>query len=264
MLGADNVRKVESDELSGRFRAQLGNVQLVVIEELMHRGRLELYNSLKEWITGERIRAEDKNIRMHDVRTPRFFLAFSNHDTPIYMDDDDRRFFAYASPAKQREPGYYRTLFDEGLKQAGAFKYWLLHRDLSAYSPKERPPMTSAKRAIIGNSKTPLAQELANLLDKGTPPFDKDLVTIEAIQNTLRSIDYGIRPNISEVKRALKELRAINLARQVRMPGVEKSRFWIIKNPELWSTANDDEIRAHVDPNGVALGSRVGSLRLVS
>jgi len=246
LFGPSNVDAIESEHLHSRFRSQFTNTEVLVVEELMHAGRLELYNALKEWIVAEFVKVEDKNIPYHKARTPRLIWTHSNHDIPIFLEDDDRRVFIVKSPAEPKEKGYYQHIFGEVLKaEAAAFKHWLASRHVKDFEPMERPPMTEAKAAVIRESRPPLAREIAENVENPVGIFRWDIVTALEVQNALKPGLWGKGPPISEVTKALKQLKAIHIDRQIKLRDTPV-RPWIIRNAQRWAEADVSEIAAYM------------------
>ncbi len=154
---------------------------------------------------------------------------------PIYLEDDDRRVFIVKSPAEPKEKGYYQHIFGEVLKaEAAAFKHWLASRDVTDFEPMERPPLTDAKTEVIRESRPPLAREIAEQIENSVGIFRWDIVTALEVQNALKPGLWGKGPPISDVTKALRQLKAIYVGRQIKVNEVPV-RPWIIRNAEKWA-----------------------------
>jgi hypothetical protein len=135
ILGPANCFVAESSDLTSEWTAQMGNRQLVVLEELRLFEKREVYETLKRWVTDPLVTVNEKFIKKYRARTPRL-ISFSNHDTPIALSDGDRRFWVYKSPAEPKDADYYDR---KGLDQAAAFVAELLERDISRFKPAAPP-----------------------------------------------------------------------------------------------------------------------------
>ena len=247
LLGPLNVKVAESEQLHSRFRASLLNTEALVIEELMHAGRLELYNSLKQWIVNDLVKVEEKGIPFHSARTPQLMIAFSNHDVPIYLEPDDRRAFVIASPVLPKDKAYYHYLHNEVLEmEVAAFKQWLLTRDLAGFNAKEPPPMTDGKVAIIKESRPPLVRELLEKIEERH--LVRDMVTAAEVQLALTTFPFGKRPSMSDVTKALRAAGAIHINRQIKVDD-NPIRLWIIRNHEKWLQADPTAIGGYIRDN---------------
>ncbi len=109
VLGRHNVASPDNDALHGRFNEYLTGRLLIVVHELMARGRLELYNKVKSWITEDSIQIEPKHVNSYFIKNIFNTMTFSNFTDAIVIPDDDRRFFVYGSPARKMDEDYYLT-----------------------------------------------------------------------------------------------------------------------------------------------------------
>jgi hypothetical protein len=220
MVGAPNVFAVENEHLGVKWRRLWGDRQALVFEELMTSGRLELANALKTLITEGTITVEDKNVKLHSVRTPRVILGFTNHPDAVCLEETDRRWFVAETTREVRGSGYFDRLWGEGLAQAPAFKAFLLARDLGRFSPDAPPPETVAKAAMRRASRTPLARELQTLMDEGG--VAPDVVTTarlaSALVQRMVTVPGGFTPN--KLARALREMGYVQYPANVRLADV--------------------------------------------
>lgn len=247
MLGQSNVDHLDGEHLHSKFRAQFTNKEVLFVEELMHAGRLELYNSLKCWVVDDLVKVEEKNIPLFTARTPRLIIASSNHEVPIYLEEGDRRAFLVHSPAKPKDKEYYQNMFNVVMpSEAAAFKHWLGQRDITHFEPMARPPMTEAKALVIRESRPPLARELAEKIAEGTGWFEKDIVTCAQTQLGLKGGAFFAKDlPTSEVTKALRQVGAIHWPDQVKDTNNRPVRLWIIRNHEVWGAATNAAIGAY-------------------
>jgi Bifunctional DNA primase/polymerase, N-terminal/Family of unknown function (DUF5906) len=257
LVGPDNVTVWQGDSLKHDYLYGMGNCQVLVIDELMQSGRLEVANKLKPWITQDRVRAQEKHQPFAPVRTPYLVLATSNFDVPIYARDDDRRWFIVRTTSERRPASYYVDLFGNGLAEAAAFKGWLLRRDLSGFNAGGKAPMTAGKLELIEGSRTPLADEIARMTDEGTAL--RPVMTLSGIVTALVHRDVVARGKVGD-RQVIDALRAVGWKRregQVWIDG-KAQRLWL--HPTVagaLGTATADEIRAryHKPPAIVALAA---------
>ena len=141
--------------LEDRFNADWVDSKLFLLaEEVVARAEMwHIKNELKELVTGERVRINPKNVGAYTQRNQINIVYLSNEAQPLPIDTDDRRHAVIWTPGALPQE-FYEALFHE-LDHGGveAFYWFLLHRDLSAFHPSRRPPMTSAKQDLIEISK---------------------------------------------------------------------------------------------------------------
>ena len=244
LYGKHNVSCIGPDDIKGSWTDWLAEKQIVIIEELMSFGQLETYNKLKPLITQETVRVNTKNIAHYDVDNTANFFCTSNHDNPIKIDPDDRRWWVYKSPAAARDPSYYSHLFFWTKSNLAAIAYFLSMVDTTDFNPDAPPPMTLAKSALIEVSREPLERVLREMIEHSEPPFeDRDLVLIRQIGSALRDRSYT-KYTDADISRVLPKLGFKRLAREKKMNRLgtrESLRLWCRANQEKWEIASSQQ-----------------------
>lgn len=243
LLGLHNCRTLESNHLGMRFNAPLGNIQMLMVEELKAADRLEVYNNIKTMITEPTFTVEQKNIDLYEARTPDWVMATSNHPMPIALESMERRVMLYESKLARQSAEYYNSLWDAINVEAAAFLAMLLDRDISGFNPNAEPPMTQTKIDVMQASRPMVEQDIAAMMEDREGLFAKDLVKMTDIQDRLQARYRGNRPSNNVVSMALKALGAVHL-RNVRLT-VGQARFWAVRNGDHWENAPDEQIRDH-------------------
>lgn len=156
--------------LEDKFNSDWADSKLfIVAEEVVTRQEMyHIKNELKDLVTGDRIRVNPKNIAAYYQRNCLQVIYLSNEDQPIPIENDDRRHLVVWNPPPQNEDFYlqlHRELEKGGVE---AFYYYLLHRDLSNFHPKRRPPMTEAKQKLIDLSKASNLRFLDDWINNAT------------------------------------------------------------------------------------------------
>ena len=92
-------------------------------------------------------------------------LIFSNHSDAIVLPPNDRRVMVIANPSKRETPEYYRKLHKALVEGEAARIFWYLkRRNISKYDPVY-PPMTTAKQAMIEQTKSPSDEVIAHVMN---------------------------------------------------------------------------------------------------
>lgn len=245
-----NAREINTEMLKADYNGWMENTQLVVIEELMGIGRRELVNKLKPLITSPRCPINEKFVASYTIPNRVNFLAFTNHEDALVIDEDDRRFFIYHSPATRREGDYYTRLFQDLEKNASAIKHWLLNRDIVNFKHEEPAPMTEAKMEVIEASKSPLEAWITERYEAEIEPFNCDIISISDVLEVLDPSRFkNITPHA--VSKILKKLGGKQLGSTV-LPDRRKSVTWAIRKPELYgqlkAEKGDAEIHKFMKP----------------
>lgn len=256
LFGEQNVKVDDAAIHASDYKRALGNKQVLIIEEMATSSKWEVTNALKPWFTSEKVVANEKYIRAHEVRSPRGIFIHTNHAVPAVFEPGERRNAVFRVDAPARDQAYYDRLFTIGVRQFAAFKARLLQRDISAWSPNARPPVTEAKTEIIEASRTPVAADVQELLR--TDRIRRDLVTVQEIVSLLaHPLSMASGPSSSKVTRGLQELGARKL-QKTKLSNGSTVDLWALRNPQRWLLATHAERKAHyegvVAPSGVVLG----------
>lgn len=242
LMGPHNVRTVNASTLVSRWNVNLCGCHGLIAEELSISEKNEGYEQIKTLITQDRIMVEEKGIPMFYANTPHLIIALSNHEVPIRLPADDRRFHVTFVDSPPQPPEYYTTLFRDGLGQVPAFLDFLSKRDVTSFLPDAHPPITEAKRGLIEASRPQVEQVLHQMTDDYSYPMYRDVVTASELVPYVASRVGNIRVTEQMVARALGHLGCVS-AGQIRLPRNERVRGWIVRNAERWTTASIDEIR---------------------
>lgn len=237
LIGPHNARQTTPKEISSDYQGFLRGTLLVICEELNLGMGHRAYNDIKDMITNDKVVINEKYMKQRQWPIYATFVLFSNLETPIMIEPGDRRIFYIDTPATKREPEYYSGFSKWWRANLGIIRGCLDRVDLEQFSPHAPPPMTAAKLKLIAGSKSELAQDLGHAIAERHGCFERDLVTIEAVEWHL-----GRKHSVRRISTALKELGAVSLGQQ-RVGGAERASLWIIRNHHYWLYA-DVETRA--------------------
>ncbi|MCA0997958.1 DUF5906 domain-containing protein [Alloyangia pacifica] len=248
LVGRHNTAKVDSDTLGSTFNARMGDKQVLFLEELGLDDRAEAYNRLKMWITEPAVSVEEKHQPRYEAQTPRLMLGFSNRAVPIKIEGDDRRFMFIQTPKSPLDQAYYTRLFGQGLEQAAAFLHLLLHRDISSFSAKARPPMTSLKAEVVNASRPVVEVEVGEMIRNSEAPFDMELFQLSELRWKVRErVNSRANTSYNELGRVLRTHGYEQIGAQIRYKG-RPYRLWARSSSE-WLTAAPDVVREYLASN---------------
>lgn len=171
-----NISQVSNEELTGAFNYwQMGEV--IVINELAQpesKDRRALENQLKPVIAAP---PEILNINMKfqaplQIANRALVLASSNKDAPISLPSDDRRWFIAKSAAEPMPLDEGKSMWT-WYKNGGfdAITAFLDARDVSAFDPGGRPPMTEAKMLMIEHGYSGAEAHILEQIQSRQGPF---------------------------------------------------------------------------------------------
>jgi hypothetical protein len=241
LLGPSNTRKTNSEEMSGNYQSYLADTILVVLEELNLGSGIQVYNRLKDMITGETAIINEKYVKQREVPNTANFVFLSNLTAPLLIEQNDRRFFVIDSPADPRPASYWSEFQKWWRDNLGVVKRYFDSVDLKDFAPYAPPPETPAKERLKRHSESPLVQELKELVDNRLWPFDRDVLTQEDIKSALKLRGHG-RETPQKLALAMREAGFEPLG-QHRVDGSQsRGSFWACRNGEDWLAASGKQI----------------------
>lgn len=111
--------------------------------------------------------------------------------------------------------------------------------------------MTEAKQELAQNSLPPLEATISDLIDRGAPPFDRELVTVPAVQIELPPGVRGIATP-QRVSAALLQFGATKLERRITT-GDGRVTAFAMRSAEYWQSANNKEIIANLKKHSLSV-----------
>lgn len=243
LVGTHNVKKPTSEEIASGYQGYLTEALLIVCEELNLGMGPKLYNMLKEMITGDTVRVNEKYMKQREWPVHGTFVLLTNLARPLMIEETDRRIFVIDSKAVKQPPEYYREFTEWWKSNLGVVLSYLKNVNLQDFNPYEAPPMTAAKRALIAGSKTAVAQDLQFAIEQGEGVFERDLVTLAQV-----AFHFGRKWSEREISRALVEVGAINLGQQ--RFGKDRPSLWAIRRQHLWQAATNIARKAEFESKG--------------
>jgi putative DNA primase/helicase len=148
----DYAMVLNQGAIEDKFNSDWSERKLFILaDEIVARADMyHLKNQLKNFVTGEWVRVNPKNVAAHRERNHMQIVFLSNEKQPLVLENDDRRYCVIWTP-----PPLGKEFYDElsaEIENGGieALYHYLLHEvDLGDFKPWTRPPMTEAKRELI-------------------------------------------------------------------------------------------------------------------
>jgi hypothetical protein len=246
LVGEQNSRVAQTKDLKSNFDGWLVGKLVVQVDEIYEAGNWDLANKLKPLITEPTVSANIKYGPQIEVENFARFLMFSNNSSPLDIEDGDRRYFVFNSNAEPRGDDYYEALHQYASSTAGLNQIYtfLKRRDISAFNPHRRPPMTEAKKRIIAESQHPLHTYIIEAVTSGH--FREKLgteFTWDELQRQLVQDGYSAQAkNTKEVGIALKSSGVTQGRRKV---GGRKIRSYVLPAHGQTFTATGPEDIVH-------------------
>jgi hypothetical protein len=110
LLGDSNVATFNNTDLyfTSRFNVNASNKVLKIFEEVSEKGQaFSNHNRLKAEITAKTERVEKKGVDPYDVRNCSRYIFFTNNESTLYIENDDRRFTLHKINSKHAADRVY-------------------------------------------------------------------------------------------------------------------------------------------------------------
>ncbi|OXE36926.1 MAG: hypothetical protein CGW95_04905 [Phenylobacterium zucineum] len=243
-MGAKNVGDVGPETLSNSaFNDWAANRCVVLLEEIKLQGhnRHDVYNKLKPLIANSRIEVHRKGrASVTEINTVNY-IAFTNHSDALPLNDEDRRFFAVATP--WRQIGEFHDAI-KALGFADPRDYWVaLHNvvndnpeavraffeaiDVSKFDPAGRAPQTQFKRDMVAAGDLDDAEGYAKFyIDNGAYGVSKDVLSSGCLSKALAEQSQPVSLLTSRMRKFLENQGFKQVVQVVKWRG-SAHRVWI-------------------------------------
>lgn len=249
----DNVQQLENDAVISQWGYAYES-EVIVLQELRQteaKDRRHLENALKPIIAAppEYLQVNKKNQHPYDVLNRLFVLAFSNERMPIALSSEDRRWFVVWSGVQPMTQAQASALW--AWYKSGGFEAVAAHlraRDISAFDPAGRPPMTEAKHILIDMGRSGTESYLLEMMDARIGVFSRGVVAAPW-QSLCAAIDArnpaANKTPMPALLHALKESGWVDLGRiKSRQYSTKRHTF---AAPDVVETMTPTQIRALVE-----------------
>lgn len=244
MVGIKNTTQLRTEDVGHRFNSWVLKTRLGVIEELMGDEKRTLANRMKALVTQPYVPVEYKGKDILQAPNKCCFLAFTNHEDALRLENEDRRYLVLQSPAPSgREMGreFFNAIWEfvRGVEGPAALLHHLLSREVDADFGLGAAPMTEGHEKMRREGMPEVERLLLEEVEMGNPPFDFDLVAavdLEAcLPDKVRSRAYGLHKIIGSFLR--NELKARDLGpHRLGGRGARQVRLWSLRRHEVWAS----------------------------
>jgi len=238
VLGLNNVGFLPCEILHEPYTDWVERYQLIIIEEVMARGRLEFMNKMKPLITQTRINLRRMYTPIYQVRNRTNFLLFTNYPDSIIIDRTDRRYCVLQSPAQPEAPAYYAELVQLRSGHERIFYDFFKAHSLNKFNAYGQAPFTAAKQRLIEACRTPLTSTLDEYIECEEFPFHTDIInTMDCLPHLVSTFSRLAPRQLGE---SLRELGCYYLGPCQLPGGGGVRRLWIVRHIDLWKNASNE------------------------
>lgn len=248
-LDRSNAKWASNDDLSDKSTAWLAERQLILVEEVMQRGRLDVANRFKTWITASTLSIRSLYHDPIPVKNYAAFILLTNHPDAIRLDTEmDRKYLVLSIKSDPLPFEFWKTLWgdldtpEETLKQrAQELLNYLYYRDIEAADPRGHAPPTQAKVNMAKLNKPEIEKELDDRFSKKIYPFHARSVYLPDITDDLKLLELVENKakllNIAAKFLAARGARNTNQLKLFGKKSTERGRLWVMPGVEIDESA---------------------------
>jgi len=173
------------EDIIGVFSKDLSQKMLIAIDEVNSQQGFENNDKIKKFITEEKRKINEKNVKAyHESNYARVFI-FSNNNNPIKIEENDRRFVAFKG-GKPKERSFYNKLhnYRTNKKVLTYIYYKLMNIDLTEFDIKKRV-ITKAYKDMQNNNRNPIYDYLYEMINDNTIKENLDGLIHKTTKNIL-------------------------------------------------------------------------------
>lgn len=173
-IGDRNCKEVKNSSIKENWNAWANGSAVAFIEEIRATGRdrFDIYNEIKPLFTNAVVSIRGMNTSPIDVVNVTNYIAFTNHNDAVPIDDNDRRFHIMETafcghPFPQESyQEYFIDLYDAIEANAKGIYRFLNDYEISDRFCTERtPPKSEAKARMINNALSSGAQGILERIE---------------------------------------------------------------------------------------------------
>jgi hypothetical protein len=253
LVGDANAQMVSNKVLRGTFSDFIEGHHFLHFDEIHINGKWDsddTANGLKNLVTGSKVEIHPKGLKPYNIPNRIFITATSNYEDAMTLPADDERRWGiyYLNPTRvmtdvQRKA--YFTAFHTWLvspRGPGVLRYIFNSIPLAGWNPKDAPPLTASKKAMVERSQTNEVQILMDAFRNQDGPFNKDVFTCEEVGQYLQAETGRTYAGMAVRGYLNRSIASAEVIRELRS-GTGKIRVWAVHNHEVWKIATPDELR---------------------
>lgn len=268
VFGKPLVASCTGKVLQSNFMDAIEHKRIIFINELARSEKADGYENFKSQVSEEDTQFEGKGRASREIRNIAHYIITTNHEDALPLMEKDGRIAVLRCLAERQSDEYY----DELVKWidgpgagalANVLATWKFPADWNPYAPV---PQTDAARAMQRAAQGDLYNNIAELIEGGVPPFDKDILVVAhvtaVLQTTYEKLWAG-RVNTTSVGVVLKRMFGEpvpmrieglhgNALKKAETPPV--MRVYVQRHAEQWKAATPKQRGDHLN-NGVRLFS---------
>lgn len=253
IVGDSNSNMVSNKVLRGSFSDFIEGHHFLHFDEVHINGKWDsddTANSLKNLVTGTKVEVHPKGLKPYNIPNRIFITATSNYEDAMTLPSNDERRWGiyYLNPNRPmthaQRKAYFQAFhtFLEGPRGPGVLRYIFNSVPLAGWNPKDAPPLTDSKIAMVERSQQNEVQIIMDAFKHGDGPFDKEIFTADEVGQFLHAETGRTSAGIALRSYIQKAIPVGKVIREIRS-GKGKMRIWATARHQHWTGCQVDEIR---------------------
>jgi hypothetical protein len=152
-LHGEHAHTLSQASLAGNFNSWMKSATFILGDEVTTReSKRSLAEEMKNWITRDSVRINEKYIREYELPNYAQFYLTSNHHNALALEKGDRRYFVHEVTAPPADAKTFARLgqWKNEQKNINALLYHFMEEvDLAGFNPMAQPPLTEDKEEVI-------------------------------------------------------------------------------------------------------------------
>lgn len=186
VMGPENVSEISPKAITTDFNGWAEGCCVGVLDEIRISGhnRHDIADRLKPYISNDRVPIHRKGVDEYTAVNTVNYIAFTNHDDAMPLEDSDRRWFVIFTPFRNKEQlmtvaddAYFTRLHDAIYGMGGALRRWFLEMAIpETFKPNGHAPYTDAKRLMTNMNISDEELIAKDVIENGAIGVSTDIV----------------------------------------------------------------------------------------
>lgn len=237
-MGRSNVKEISPKVLQTDFTGWAHGACIGVLEELRLTGhsRYDVHNALKPYITNDDIAIHAKGKDEYTAMNTMNYIAFTNHEDALPLNNNDRRFMVIFSPFRELSDltavvgdtqAYFDKLYDVINTKHAEIRRWLLDMPLHpSFKSEGRALDTDEKHSMIDMSVSQEEDAFNAAIQEGGIGVGKNVLVMRHLRDLAATFDPEVAQlHASVSSKILLKMGWARMPKQMRWRG-EVCRVW--------------------------------------
>ena len=248
-MGHSNVRMISPEETKSDFNGWAEGACVGILEEIRIKGhnRHDVMNKLKPLITNDKISVVRKGQDGRNIPNCTNYLALTNFEDALVLDDEDRRWGVFFTRFNSREElldatddAYWDALYNAIDNHPSVVRGWLMNYDISGFVRTKAPAVTDAKARMIEAARSEEYQLIKEMLSLTGYGVSGDIIATDCLNALIKQSGYK-QINSRALSKAIEEVGFVKVDKAVKWRGRTR-RLYVRKASELILHGDDQAV----------------------